>query len=227
MRLRRLLAPAGALSIAVCSVLLSSPAQSTSNDWLIVPGKRAGPITPLTTRADLVRFFGAKNVQDAEIVGSDGGRQQGTIVFGDQPDASLGVLWFGDTPDAHVRNIIFCHGSELAEKCRWHTEESISFGTDLKNLERLNGRKFKLNGFDWGYGGLITSWESGRLEHLSAACGRVTLRLDPSPGRPSDERSSLIEQVEDNDEFWSSDGPMQSLNPAVDHITMSFQGCSH
>lgn len=216
------------LTLATCGITTVSAADAIAipNDWLIVPGKRAGPVTPKTTRAELVRFFGAKNVQDGDIVITDGGREPGTIVFGDQPDASLGVLWLDDTPDAHVRSMVFCHGSEVAETCRWHTEDPLSFGTDLKRLERLNGRKFKLNGFDWGYGGLITSWEGGRLERLSAACGRVTLRLDPPPGPPSDERSSLIEQIEDNDEFWSSDPPMQAINPAVDHMSMSFQGCN-
>jgi hypothetical protein len=216
------------LVLAMCEIPApcATEADAGLNDWTIVPGKRAGPITPKTTRADLIRFFGAKNVQEADIVSSDGGRELGTIVFGEQPDASLGLLWLDETPDAHVRGIVFCHGSELAEKCRWRTEERVSFGTDLKTLERLNGRKFKLNGFDWGYGGLITSWEGGRLDRLSAACGRVTLRLDPSPGTPSDERSSLIEQVEDNDEFWSSDPPMQGLNPSVDHMSMSFRGCN-
>lgn len=216
------------LVLAICEIpaTCATEAGAGLNDWIIVPGKRAGPITPKTTRADLRRFFGAKNVHEADIVGSDGGREPGTIVFGDQPDASLGLLWLDETPDAHVRGIVFCHGSEVAEKCHWHTEERLSFGTDLRTLERFNGRKFKLNGFDWGYGGLITSWEGGRLERLSAACGRVTLRLDPSPGTPSDERSDLIEQVEDNDEFWSSDGPMQALNPSVDHMSMSFRGCN-
>jgi len=216
------------LVFAMCRIASAGAAEAAAdlNDWLIVPGKRAGPITPKTTRADLIRLFGANNVKEADIVGSDGGSEPGTIVFGGQSDASLGLLWLDETPDAHLRSIVFCHGSEVAEKCRWHTEDRVSFGTDLKTLERLNGRKFKLNGFDWGYGGLITSWEGGRLERLSVACGRVTLRLDPSPAVPSEERSGLIEQVEDNDEFWSSDGPMQALNPSVDHMSMSFRGCN-
>lgn len=228
MRLRPFWYLPALLVLGMCGIVSACAAEAGTNlnDWVIVPGKRTGPITAKTIRADLIRFFGAKNVQDGEIVISDGGREPGTIIFGGQPDASLGLLWLDETPEAQVRSIVFCQGSELAEKCRWHTEDRISFATDLKALERLNGRKFKLNGFDWGYGGLITSWEGGRLGRLSTACGRVTLRLDPSPGPPSDERSSLIEQVEDNDEFWSSDGPMQALDPLVDHMSMSFLGCN-
>lgn len=199
---------------------------SDGNDWLIVPGKRIGPITAKTTRADLVRLFGEKNVEDSDIVVSDGGREPGTVVFGGEPDAVLGILWTSDNADATVSGVVVCYGSGAPEHCRWHTVEGISFATTLKALERLNGRKFKLNGFDWGYGGLITSWEGGRLERLATACGRVNVRLDPAPGPASDERSDLIEQVEGDGEFWSSDGPMKALNPAVDHIGVSFQACN-
>lgn len=200
--------------------------EASSNDWLVVAGKRVGPITAKTARADLVRFFGEKNVEDGEIVVSDGGREPGTIVFGGQPDAALGILWTDDNPDAHIRGIIICYGSESPGKCKWHTEDAISFGTALKTIERLNGRKFKLNGFDWGYGGLVTSWEGGRLERLAVACGCVTLRLDPTAAPASEERSNLIEELEGDGEFWSSDAPMQALNPAVDHMSISFQACN-
>jgi hypothetical protein len=197
-----------------------------SNDWLIVPGKRVGPITPKTSRADLVRFFSDKNVEDSEVVVSDGDREPGTLVFPAEPDATLAVLWTDDNPDSGVRGVVVCYGSKQPDKCRWHTADGISFGATLKGLERLNGHKFKLNGFEWGYGGLVTSWEGGRLERLAVSCGRVNLRLDPAPGPASDERSDLIEQVEGDTEFWSSDAPMQALNPAVDHIGVSFQACN-
>ena len=196
-----------------------------SGDWLIIPGKRVGPITAATTRADLVRIFGAKNVQDDEIVATDGGREWGTTVFGDQPSISLSILWKDDSPDAHSRWILFCRSSEPQNTCRWHTPDGITFGTSLKTLEKINERKFKLNGFDWGYGGSITSWNGGRLEILSAGCGSVTIRLDPPPGAPSEERTRLLEQVEGDTEFWSSDAAMQALNPVVDYLSISFQHC--
>lgn len=179
-----------------------------------------------TTRANLVRAFGEKNVEDGEIISSDGGREPGTLVFSHRPEAGLGILWLDDTPDARIRTMVFCQEADRAGKCLWHTADPITFGTDLKSLERINGRKFKLNGFDWGYGGLVTSWEGGKLERLFRPCGRVTVRVDPKPGEPSDQRQSLIEQVEDNDEFWSSDPPMRALNPVVDHMSMSFQACN-
>lgn len=211
--------------VAWCSIWVTVAADS--NDWLIVPGKRVGPITPATTHADLVRIFGAKNVEDDDIATTDGGREWGTKVFGNQPSVSLAILWNDDSPEPHIRRMIFCHTSEPLASCRWHTADGITFGTSLKMLEKANGRKFKLNGFDWGYGGLISSWEQGRLERLAGGCGSLTIRLDPPPGTPSEERSRLIEQVEGDEEFWSSDGAMQALNPIVDYMSISFQSCGN
>ncbi len=201
-------------------------AAGNDNDWLIVPGKRAGPITAKTTRADLVRSFGAKNVVDDDVLVGDTGTEEGTMVFGDQPEASLTILWNDDTPEPHIRRIIFCQGVEPPSKCRWHTEEGISIGTTLKTLEARNGRKFKLYGFDWGQGGSITSWDGGRLERFASSCGHVSLRFDPAPGPPSDERTKLLEQVEGDTEFWSSEPAMQALNPVVDSMGFLFAlGC--
>lgn len=198
-------------------------ASAPENDWLIVPGKRVGPLTAKTVHADLARAFGAKNVVDEEVVVGDTGPEEGTTVFGDQAETALTILWNDDTPEPHIGRIVFCQG---AEKCRWHTEEGVSFGTTLKMLESRNGRKFKLYGFDWGHGGLVTSWDGGHLERFAVSCGHLNLRLDPPAGPPSDERTRLLEQVEGDVEFWSSEPAMQALNPVVDFMGVVFpQGC--
>src|ERR1700761_3211026 len=100
MRLKRFCYLAGWVAMAISGIRLTwgGEVPASVNDWTVVPGKRAGPITAKTTRVDLVRFFGAKNVQEGDVAGSDGGIQAGTIVFGDQPDASLAVLWVDDSP---------------------------------------------------------------------------------------------------------------------------------
>ncbi len=210
-------------ALALWSLSANGPAQQI--DWLIITGKRVGAITRVTTRADLVRVFGAGKVRDDDISTADGNEEPGTEIFGDQPNSTLAILWADDSPDAHVMRIIFCHAMDPLSSCRWHTPDGVTFGTNLKVLEKLNGRKFKLNGFDWGYGGLITSWEGGRLEKLSNICGGLTIRLDPPPGAPSEERTRLLEQVEGDEEFWSSDAAMQALNPVVDFMSVSFQNC--
>lgn len=195
------------------------------NDWLIVPGKRVGPITATITRADLTGIFGAKNIEDDEILTSDFGSEGGTRIFGSQPDSSLAILWISEAADSRIRRIRFCPNLVQPGKCRWHTAEGVALGASLKELERLNGHAFQLNGFDWGFGGLITSWSGGRLEKLSVSCGGVTARLDPPPGPASDLRAQLMDEVEGDEEFLSSNSAMQALNPVVDFMSFSFQNC--
>lgn len=212
---------------AICCLLpaLASEVALEGNDWLIVPGKRVGPIIPTTSRADVVKIFGAKNVTEGEIGTSDMGSETGTEVFGSQPEMSLAILWISDEPDSKIRRIRFCPSVVLPGKCRWHTVEGIALGTSLKELERLNGRAFQVHGFDWGFGGLVTSWGGGRLGKLSSSCGGLTLGLDPPPGPASDERARLMDVVEDDEEFPSSHAAMQALNPVIDFMSMSLQNC--
>jgi hypothetical protein len=214
---------AGTWAAAIALLAMCGAPRAADNDWLIVPGKRVGPITAKTVHADLAKAFGIKNVVDEEVMVSDTGAEEGTTVFGEQAETALTILWNDDTPEPHIRRIVFCQG---AERCRWHTEDGISFGTTLKALESKNGRKFKLYGFDWGHGGLVTSWDGGRLERLAATCGHLNLRLDPPAGPASDERAKLLEQVEGDIEFWSSEPAMQALNPVVDFMGVVFpKGC--
>lgn len=211
--------------VAIGSLVALCCLRAQENDWLIVPGKRVGPITPAATRADIVRVFGSKNVADDEIQTSDMANEIGTKVFWSQPDVALAIFWTSDAADARIRRVRVCPNQELPGKCRWHTAEGITLGINLKDLERLNGHAFQLNGFDWGFGGLITSWGGGRLEKFMASCGTMNLRLDPAPGNASDQRARLLDDLEGDEDFPSSHGSMQALNPVVDFISISFQGC--
>jgi hypothetical protein len=211
--------------LAACFLLAFVCARAQDNDWLIVPGKRVGPITASSTRADLVRVFGAKNVADGDFLTSDMGSENATRVYRDQPEMSLAIFWISDAADSHIRSVRVCPNLILPGKCRWRTAESVTLGVTLKDLERLNGRAFQLNGFDWGFGGLITSWNGGHLDKLATSCGGLNLRLDPPAGPASDDRARLMDQVEGNDEFPSADTAMQALNPVVDFLSVSFQNC--
>jgi hypothetical protein len=211
--------------LAICSSFALCCLFAQENDWLIVPGKRIGPITAAATRADIARIFGAKNLEEDEIQTSDMASEVGTKVFWDQPEIALAIFWMSDAADAHIRRVRVCATQELPGKCRWHTAEGITLGTSLKELERLNGHAFQLNGFDWGFGGLITSWSGGRLQKLAASCGTVNLRVDPPPGNASDERARLLDDLDGDEDFASSHASMQALNPVIDFMSVSFQNC--
>ena len=106
------------------------------------------------------------------------------------------------------------------EKTLWHTEQGITLGTRLKELERLNGRPFTLTGFDWDYGGTVTNWNGGKL---AEQIPDMILRLTPD----YDETDTQLTEAEAHavlgDQEITSDNPIvQRLNPAVRIMLKSF-----
>ena len=198
------------------------------NDFVIVPGERVGPIDASTTHADLVRMFGASNVTDGNVTVTDAGPEPGSIVFQRDPTKSLTILWNKDKPQPHISYVIVCQ-SPLPKSCRWHTPMGpyeIAFGTTLKILERINGRPFRLYGFGWDYGGLISFWNDGRLERLRTACPTLGIRVAASAVGPSGKESQAYKKMSGDREYWSSDPAMQVLDPIVDHLYVTFEGPS-
>jgi hypothetical protein len=93
----------------------------------------------------------------------------------------------------------------------------ISLGTTLQELERLNGRPFKLAGFGWDYSGVVIDWAGGSLDSSLAG---VKLYLDPGPAAYE---STTYSQVLGDREYSSDLAPMQQLTPRVYQIFVDFE----
>ena len=92
--------------------------------------------------------------------------------------------------------------------------------TSLKDLERRNGRPFKLMGFGWDYSGTVSSWDGGNLAVLTKGPGRLILRLMPDEaGINSEEYRTVLGEGE----FLSSHPAMQKLNPVVYAMNQEFR----
>jgi hypothetical protein len=60
---------------------------------------------------------------------------------------------------------VVCGGQEAGYKnCRWHLPKPFALIMTLNQLQKLNGRPFLFNGFDWDYSGAVISWDGGKLE---------------------------------------------------------------
>lgn len=191
---------------------------STEPSWLIVPGVSVGAIVAGTSLADLVKIFGPANVQEANIDVGEGEYHQGAVVYPGDPTRKAEIVW-KDANGKRLPEEIIIRDYRMY-KSLWRTPEGITLGTTLKALERLNGRPFLLTGFDWDYGGTVTSWRQGRLEQ---ALGRkLTLRLDPATPDPSkivgQAYNSVVGDQDVRSDFWV----MQQLNPRVYQIVISF-----
>jgi hypothetical protein len=203
-------------------LLLVGSAAAQKNDWLIVPGRRVGPITAATTRADLDSLFGKENVSDG---GGDSSEvpEAATIIFGSDTSAALAVTWDKERPST----IHICFATQTGP-CRWHTASGIRVGLPMEELQKINGKPFQLTGYGVDEPGTVTSWRHGMLEEDPGACGHLVVRLAPAAqlaGRPlSKEESSLFKQLQGDKPCSSSFLPLLELNPAVSALEFQFIG---
>lgn len=126
--------------ILVLAVALSACA----HDWLIVPGTRVGPVIAASREADLRVAFGTAAVTPAQIRIGKNVTAPGIQVYRDRPGESLAIVWPRKEQGLWWPLLVIpCYGSPGAE-CKWRTSEGVRPGLGLADLEKLNGKPFRL-----------------------------------------------------------------------------------
>jgi len=129
--------------------LLSAHRAAPPNGWTIVFGQRIGPIPMHAELAPLRETLGAAQVHRIVTQGDEG--------IGDLP----GIDVFHGNVVMRPDSTSVCGGEYKG--CRWHIAGGIPLGGTLAEFARLNGLPFTFNGCCFDLGGIITSWEGGKL----------------------------------------------------------------
>ncbi|MBE9206477.1 hypothetical protein IQ244_08105 [Nostoc sp. LEGE 06077] len=137
-------------------------------DTLIVPGERVGPITPTTSKKDLVKLFGTSWLVDKTISGAEGIGSFAATQLNLGRERSLLIVWSDKTrtKPLDVRNL----------GTAWKTREGIGISTPWSELRQKLGN-FKLYGLGWDYSGTILL-DSSRLSRYQ---GKLILQVDAAP----------------------------------------------
>ena len=187
------------LSALLCLAGCSPPAVDSS-DRDIVPGEKVGAITGNTSRADLMKFYGAENLSDTDYPIGEGETVPGTIVFpGTSREAT--VIWAPQFKDEKVDRVVIS-GKE------WLLPEGIRRGDNLAAVEKINGAPFMIYGFGWDYGG-VGYFKGGLLDR------KVQVWF-----RPSVEEGPAYEAVLGDSLFHSGDGAMRAVDPRVEKVAI-------
>jgi hypothetical protein len=88
---------------------------------------------------------------------------------------------------------------------------------ELAEVEKVNGKTFKLTGFDWEFGGRVSNWQGGALAKIPGGC---ELRLGFNPW--ADAPDLARDKVSGEKEFFSSDPNMRASKPTVSEIIISY-----
>jgi hypothetical protein len=130
-------------------------------DFTIVPGERFGLITPAaaTREAVLAAYGDSAKVDSIYLI--DGMFDVGVVIFPNNPRNRVDVYW--DNENDPLRPAFIRIVGDSTGTTDWKTPDGITLGTPLAEIERLNGKPFKINGLDWDYGGRVADWQGGKL----------------------------------------------------------------
>ena len=135
----------------------SDSTDESAKKYSIEIGKRVGAITGSSTLEDIQKAYGKQNVQETSIHIAEGEMGEGLKLFPGS-DNELELVWDTQVNPHHPAFIRIRN-----KNTSWKTVEGITLGTSLEELHQLNKAHFLLNGFEWDYGGLVTSWRGGNL----------------------------------------------------------------
>jgi len=127
-----------------------------------------------TSHAALVKAFGAENVTYKRIDAPQGSTGMATILFERDRKRRLLIEW----RDENNRTRPIYIGIDA--KSEWIAPPGIHAGMPIEEVEKLNGRPFRLNGFGWDLGGAARfGKQDGRLGALAGGC-HLGLTFEPT-----------------------------------------------
>jgi hypothetical protein len=179
------------------------------------PGPRSvacsGVFAKDSSHLKLAQSFEAKNIEFGAVPGPEGTSLNASILYGGDPKRRLEVLWQNEAARSDVSLIV------ITGQSQWSAPKGLRLGLALAALEKLNGKPFRLSGFDQPDGGSVLDWQGGALAALPGGC-KVGLRLAPDPKAPQGALAAAAGK-----EFLSNDAAMRAAKPVIAEIVLGYQ----
>ena len=123
-----------------------------------------------TTHLKLAIKYDSRNIVFGEVDGPDGTKIKATILYPNESKRRLEVIWNNDAARTDLSMVV------INGQSQWTAPKGLKLGTPLAALEKINGRPFKLSGFDADGSASVLGWEGGALTSLPGGC-KVGVRL--------------------------------------------------
>jgi len=164
-----------------------------------------------SSHAKLAMAFQSRNVAFTQVDASSGGKVMASVLFAKDPKRRLEVWWSQPSSRSDTHLIVINGGSD------WVGPGELRLGLTLADLERLNGKPFKLLGFDKNNVATLSNWNGGTLAGPPGGC-KVGISLRPAPNAPG----SAINALPADREFSSNDASLRAVNPTVSEILVAY-----
>jgi hypothetical protein len=159
----------------------------------------------------LAQSYGVHNVEFTEVSGDDGSTLLASVLFPSDPKRRLEVLWDDDQQRSGTRMIV------IGGQSTWTAQKGVHLGLPLAALEKVNGKPFKLMGFDKDGMAMVSDWNGGALGLLTDGC-KVGVQLKPDPKAPA----SALEAAASDKEFASNDPAIRAAKPTIGEIIVGY-----
>jgi hypothetical protein len=191
-------------------VLLLSAAAAAAEDRIACSGLFGRD----TSHADLVRAFGSENVTYKRIDAPQGSTGMATVLFANNRERRLTIEWFDEANRARPISISIDHAS------KWVAPFGIRIGSRIDEVETLNGKPFRMNGFGWDLGGHARfGKDDGRLGSVPGGC-HFGIAFEPTAeGLPL---GGKYRALNGNRDLSSAMPLLREVKPAVAEILIIF-----
>ena len=171
----------------------------------------SGPFAKNSGHLRLAQAYGVHNVEFTQVSGDDGSTLMASVLFPTDPKRRLEVLWDDDNERTGTRMMV------IDGQSTWTAYKGIHLGLPLAALEKLNGKPFKLMGFEKGGMATVTDWNGGALGLLTDGC-KVEVQLKPDPKAAA----GTLEAAGSNKEFASNDPAIKAAKPTIGEIIVGY-----
>jgi hypothetical protein len=120
------------------------------------------------------------------------------------------VLWDNEAARSTTSLIV------ITGQSTWTGPKGLRLGLTLAALEKLNGKPFKLSGFDQPEGSAVIDWQGGALASLPGGC-KVGIKLAADRKAAADVLAAAAGK-----EFTSDDAKIRAAKPTVAEIVFGY-----
>lgn len=141
------------------------------DDKTVILGERVGPIEKGMTLFGLKTLLGADKVKYSKLPGPEGTELDGVKLF-TGTDRELEILFDEESQEKEILDV------RLIGK-GWSFQNGLKLGMSIADVEKVNGKPYKVSGFDWDYGG-YANFEGGKMEAKVSVRFSAMGEIDPS-----------------------------------------------
>ncbi|HML08059.1 MAG TPA: hypothetical protein VK430_08045 [Xanthobacteraceae bacterium] len=170
----------------------------------------SGPFGRDSSHLKLAMTYETKNLDFGEVEAS-GGRAVASILYPKDPKRRLEVWWSNPTNRKDTYLIV------INGRSTWTGPGGLRLGLSLAEVEKLNGKPFKLSGFNKDGVAAVSSWDGGKLAALDGNCkAGVSARADAKAA------ADALAALPADHEYTSADPAMRAVNPAISEILIGY-----